>query len=217
VAIGVVSVGPREIAKEGGVLGIVLEEGGQGVRVTQVMPESGAAKAGILIDDLVTRCNGKDTKDRQTLVTTVRQYGPGDEIELTLLRGGKEMKIKATLSRSIQGWKPDRREVQNNMGGKLSERRHGFPSALQHDSVLQPTECGGPIVDLEGRALGINVARAGRTETYAVPADVVRSLLADLMSGKLAPLPENGATVSISTAAAEQPLEVGQPPEPREE
>jgi len=46
--------------------------------------------------------------------------------------------------------------------------------------------------------IGINIARAGRTESYAIPADAAQSLLLDLMSGKLAP--------KETTAAAPQTL-----------
>jgi serine protease Do len=46
-------------------------------------------------------------------------------------------------------------------------------------------------VDLEGRVIGINIARAGRTESYAIPADIVTSLLEPLKSGKLAPVNAN--------------------------
>ena len=59
-------------------------------------------------------------------------------------------------------------------------RTGGFPTILQHDSVLRPTDCGGPLVDLDGRALGINIARAGRTESYAVPAEIVKPLVEKL-------------------------------------
>src|SRR5262249_54405804 len=46
---------------------------------------------------------------------------------------------------------------------------------------------GGPLVDLDGKAVGINIARAGRVESFAVPSDTVLALLPDLKSGKLAP------------------------------
>jgi serine protease Do len=163
------------------------------------------------------------------LQLSVRSFGPGDEVELTLKRSGSPVKLKATLTRSV--FKPDRREVQNNMGSKLSERRHGFPNALQHDTVLPPTDCGGPIVDLDGKVLGINVARAGRTETYAVPTSVVKTMLADLMSGRLAPVSETApikadakdeppppakAAASTPSPLPDGPLPDGQPPEPQE-
>jgi serine protease Do len=51
------------------------------------------------------------------------------------------------------------------------------------------------VVDLSGRAVGVNIARAGRTETYTIPAGKVLTLIADLKSGKLAP-PEYVKTVS---------------------
>jgi serine protease Do len=76
---------------------------------------------------------------------------------------------------------------QDRMGSTLSNRRGGFPFILQHDSILKHTDCGGPLVDLDGQVVGINIARAGRVETYAIPADEVRLLLPNLMAGKPAP------------------------------
>ncbi len=37
------------------------------------------------------------------------------------------------------------------------------------------------------KTVGINIARAGRTETYAIPSEALLPLLGDLESGKLAP------------------------------
>src|SRR5687768_6091451 len=77
-----------------------------------------------------------------------------------------------------------RHDFQNQLGGELSRRRAGFPSVFQHDSVLQPNECGGPVVDLNGHAVGINIARAGRVASYAIPTSVVKEVLASLMDPK---------------------------------
>jgi serine protease Do len=53
--------------------------------------------------------------------------------------------------------------------------------------VLAPSDCGGPLVDLSGKAIGLNIARAGRVESFALPAALVKKALPDLMSGKLLP------------------------------
>jgi serine protease Do len=71
----------------------------------------------------------------------------------------------------------------------LSERRGGFSLAIQHDSVLKPADCGGPIVDLDGKAVGLNIARAGRVESYALPAAVVRASVAKLLEIPLTAAP----------------------------
>ena len=56
--------------------------------------------------------------------------------------------------------------------------------------------------------IGVNIARAGRTETYAVPSEAVLSLLDDLKSGKLAPKedkkPEAEAKLTEAKAAFEK-------------
>ena len=56
----------------------------------------------------------------------------------------------------------------NEMNG-MSKRRSGYDRVIQHDSVIRPEECGGPLVNLDGKVIGINIARAGRVETYALP------------------------------------------------
>ena len=70
------------------------------------------------------------------------------------------------------------------MGGELSGRRTGFPAVLQTDMVVEPKDCGGPVVDLDGKVLGINIARAGRVETWILPSENIRPLLDDLKAGK---------------------------------
>ena len=51
---------------------------------------------------------------------------------------------------------------------------------------MKPNQCGGPLVNLDGEVVGINISRVGRMETLALTGKVVRSMLEDLRSGKLA-------------------------------
>jgi serine protease Do len=111
----------------------------------------------------------------------------GDSVTLTLKRGDKELNVSAVLGRRVESGPPSRSDVMNAMGGDPSKRATGFPAVLQHDTVLKPSECGGPLVNLDGEVIGINIARAGRTESFALPADAVAGLIGELKSGKLAP------------------------------
>ena len=52
---------------------------------------------------------------------------------------------------------------------------------IQHDTVLYPDECGGPVVDTQGRFVGLNIARAGRVVSYALPASSVTTDIADML------------------------------------
>ena len=117
----------------------------------------------------------------------------------TGLRFAREStELKATLQKRPTG--DNRGELQNNMGSQLSARRSGYPMILTHDSVVKPADCGGPLVDLDGNVIGINISRAGRTESWVIPTEVIRELLADLKSGKLAPV------VETATAGTAEPM-----------
>ena len=81
----------------------------------------------------------------------------------------------------------------NRLGGELSRRAEGFQLAIQHDGVLQPWQCGGPLLNLDGKAIGLNIARAGRVASYALPAGLVRHLADDLKNQTKVSVKADGA------------------------
>jgi serine protease Do len=189
VSIGVLSVAARKITAPHGALGIQLDVADDVARVASVMESSPAEKAGLKDGDIIRKINGKEITGRQNAQETIRSYQPGDTIELVVERDGMEEKLQATLGSLSILMNGQRAEFQNALGGPLSERRAGFPQAIQHDTVLRPAECGGPLVDLDGKAVGLNIARAGRVESYALPASLVRETVERLLQPPLAGAP----------------------------
>jgi serine protease Do len=181
-AVGVVSVPPREIPPQAGILGVQLDE--EQPLVVRVFPDSAAEKAGVEEHDRIVRVSGKNTPTREKLREIVGAFNPGDEVDLVVERDGKSLSLKATLGGTFPGMM-GRSDFQNSLGGKLSVRRFGFPLAFQHDTVLRPSDCGGPVVDVDGRVVGFNIARAGRTESYALPVSAVQEVIGKLMKDKL--------------------------------
>ncbi|MBU6294380.1 MAG: hypothetical protein KJS91_06810, partial [Planctomycetes bacterium] len=108
----------------------------------------------------------------------------GDIVKLKYLRDGKETVIEVTLGKRPAMGANARGEIQNAMGGSLSHFKGPFEKILQHDSAIRPEECGGPLVDLAGRVVGLNIARAGRVESYALPGELVAQLVPDFIAGK---------------------------------
>jgi serine protease Do len=198
VAIGVVSVSARKIAAPSGALGVQLDQTEDIARIERVMPDSAASRASMEAGDVVLKINSKAIKGRQELVETVRSFMPGERLELLIKRGDKEMAITVTLGNLATLFHGgERAEFQNNLGGPLSDRRAGFALAIQHDTVLRPIDCGGPIVDLDGKCLGINIARAGRVESYALPGSLVREVVDRLKSAAL--VAQQKMTTEVST------------------
>jgi serine protease Do len=157
---------------------------GAAAKIERVWPQSAADKAGLLVDDKILSVQGSAVTDHDSLDAVLAKMKPGDAVTIKLVRKAKEMELKATLGQRNQ--RRGRRD-QNLMGSELSQKRTGFPTYFQSDTVLKPKDCGGPVCDLDGRVLGINIARAGRVETYSIPTEALAPLLSDLKSGKLAP------------------------------
>ena len=144
-----------------------------------------AAKAGLRPGDVILNIDGQPTPTFKEVTETMGKYNTGDMITIGILRDGKPLKLKMDLVSSDQmapKMNGDQLTHLSEAGGTISKRHNGFPSALTHDTVLQAAQCGGPVVDLDGRAIGLNIARADRTASYAIPAATVRRLVAEMMA-----------------------------------
>jgi serine protease Do len=142
---------------------------------------SAAREAKLKVGDIIIRLNDMSIKKRDDLMTILAKSKPGDQVTLVVIRDDEEMEFKFKL---LPKSSIDRSEMQNRMGGALSARRTGFPAVIQHDMVLKPIDCGGPLVDIDGNVIGINIARAGRVETWALPPDLVTKLIGEIKEGK---------------------------------
>lgn len=210
VSVGVMSVPRRAIPRSEtfGVLGVRLEAE-QVPRINEVFPNSGAAAAKLQQGDLILEINQRPIADRPELINTLRRYRPGDTLELKIQRNEEEQSVAVTLTHPFGDFL-SRIAFQNQMGGELSFRRDEFESVYQHDAVLAPEECGGPVVTLSGKALGINIARGGRTESYVLPADLILTALDELKEGKYPPSgPEGLTSTSTDSSAVVRPGETG--------
>ena len=184
--VGVVSVAARKLYRDQaviengnkGVLGISF---GEGKDTTVYKVQAGAKKAGILGGDVIREVGGQPVQDREDLLSLLDNYRPNQKVEVVVDRGDETVTVEVELS-----GRDDRGTRQNTMGGSLSGRRTGFPKVIQHDTVLRPRDCGGPLVDLDGRVLGINIARAGRVETWTLPSSVIQPVLKEMLDGKYA-------------------------------
>ncbi|MYY01961.1 MULTISPECIES: trypsin-like peptidase domain-containing protein [unclassified Streptomyces] len=71
---------------------------GSGARgASPVTPGGPADKAGIRPDDIITGVDGKRVHSGEELIVKIRSHRPGDRLEFTLTRGGKDLSITLTL------------------------------------------------------------------------------------------------------------------------
>lgn len=179
IGIGVVGAASRKVSHVGK-LGIKLQRTEEpGARVGSIMPHSGAEEAGLAQGDRIIAIDGQAQSNADIVMSTLNSMFPGEIVRLTIERDGSTVDIPAQLSELavMQESENDAR-----VNGARNVRLSGFERALQHDTVLNPEQCGGPIVDTEGHVIGINIARAGRVVSYALPASLVTSEVASMIA-----------------------------------
>jgi serine protease Do len=180
-AMGVLSVRERSLKSiDQGFLGIEMDtlETGKGVRVKNVIDGSAAADVGIRQNDIITKISGQEVKGFYELSTKLRRLKNGEQPEIELLRNGEILKVKPTLKgREIPEGVSRRLEQMDQMSGGQSRVRGGFGNVIQSDMELEVEDAGLPIVDLDGRIIGIVIARAGRISTLILPGDDIINAL----------------------------------------
>ncbi len=77
----------------------------KGVIISDVTPDSPAAKAGLKSDDVILDYNGKPMKDSRQLKFAVAATEPGNEVKIRLLRDGKEEAVTVKVG-ELPGERP---------------------------------------------------------------------------------------------------------------
>ena len=179
---GVISVKERSLKEQDkGFLGIRMnfeDRSSNGVLLTEVVPETGAFRGGLKKGDRLLSIDQAATNSMIEARSVIQNLKPGQEIKVKVQRAGEEL----TKSIVLGARKKERRfpEVRLNqmerMGGDVSRVRNEFPSSIQTDMQLGKENMGAPLLDLEGKFVGVALSRS-RIKTHVIPADDLAALL----------------------------------------
>lgn len=143
--------------------------------IQEVIKDGPAAKAGAMAGDEILAVDG-------TPITTLEAVSPilsnkeiGEKVTLKVRRKGKRLSYTITLGSRRQALGENAPQDSNDLiSGGFSRRRDDFPMVLQHDTPSRYTLMGGPLLNLRGELIGMNIARVNRAENYALPISVVQ-------------------------------------------
>jgi serine protease Do len=183
---GIVSAKIREIPAAGGAaLGVVLNAKSKALEVDEVNEKSGAKEAGLQKGDVILAIEGTKVSKVEDIGKALKDHKAGTVVKVTYRREGKAITIDVRLS--VRGEMFTEQVSRNDqMSGDYSPRRSGFPRVMQTDILGNRSVQGGPLLDLEGRCIGMNIARANRAESFAIPVEDLKEVAERLMkqSGK---------------------------------
>ena len=87
----------QDLQHNGASLGILISSGGDGIKVIEVFPDSGAERAGIRVGDVVQTIDNIDLMDDKLAAKTLKEYTsglqPGDSTSLQIFRDGEPLRL----------------------------------------------------------------------------------------------------------------------------
>jgi serine protease Do len=179
-AVGIISALPRRIRPARAFIGIQFDLNSALPKIAELMPGFGAEKAGLKSGDIIVALNDASVSNREQVITMVGELREAQIVKMMVDRAGErfetEVQLKVPKPGQLSRTTGSARRLAR-IDGEVSRRAAGFEQVLEHDTVLAPWLCGGPLVNLDGKAIGLNIARAGRVTTYALSASLVKQLL----------------------------------------
>jgi serine protease Do len=182
ILVGIISAKPREILASGGAaLGVTLKEKSKKLEIEQVNEKGGSHEAGLQKGDLILSLDGKKMTKQEELSEHLKDKKAGASVRVGYRRNGEDHEVDVRLV--ARGEMTDQKTRNDQMSGDVSPRRTGFPRVIQHDILGDRRTMGGPVVDLNGHCVGMNIARADRTQTFAIPAADLEKLAERMIKG----------------------------------
>jgi serine protease Do len=176
---GIVSAKIREIPASGGAaLGVIMKE--NSLELEEVNEKGGAYEAGLQKDDVILAIEGKQVSKIEEITAALKDHKAGSKVKVTYRRGDSESTVDVRLTARGELF-TEQVSRNDQMSGDYSPRRSGFPRVLQHDILGNRQLQGGPLLDLDGRCLGMNIARANRAESFAIPLEDLQEIAARLV------------------------------------
>ncbi len=157
----------------GGYLGVVIGSRDNSVVFERV--QNGAAKkAGFQSGDVVLKLGDKTVRQQNDVFRFLSNQDVNSRIDVTVRRDGQEITKEVIL-----GKRPDvaSRHIADSFIGGKSVRRDGFSRVVSHDANLRPEQCGGPVFDIDGNFLGVNISRFSRTRSYIIPRTLIKEFI----------------------------------------
>ena len=140
--------------------------------------EGHAATAGIRSGDLLVSIAGIPIRSHEDVINCVEGRRVGDQLPVQVIRTGKTLNLMLTTEIDTSFRIPGTREVV-----QYSHNRAKPPMGIPVAVPVMANECGGPLVGLDGKVLGMIIGRPEVTFAYLLPADQVVARLKDLRQG----------------------------------
>lgn len=115
---------------------------GGGATLTAITEGGPAEKAGLKSNDVVSKIDGKDITNYETLVSEIRGHKPEDKLKVTVKRGEKSVEVEVTLADRLGGSSSVRPYTYSYFGQTPNIQDQQGAKGLDYGGVYKSTDGG---------------------------------------------------------------------------
>ena len=163
-------------------LGLYTEQSDSSLTIAALIKGSPAYDSGLTPGDLLLEIDSKEISSRDALTTILSEKKVGDEVTVSIRRGERPMDFLIQLSAPTL--KPPATGMNNATGLSMipSVWRGPFPDAYVHTTPLNAWDCGSPLFNRQGQALGINIAAVSPGRSYTLVPKEIKQAVSRMLS-----------------------------------
>ncbi len=165
-------------------LGIITEQADNNLTIAAIVPETPASKADLKIGDRIISLDKTTVTKRTDLTSILKSKKVGDQVTLKFSRSDEEKEATFELTSPLiipPTTGIDITRISAFTPLVPSVRRAPFPTTLVHSTTINAWDCGSPVFDLEGKAVGLNIASVARSRTLALTTTEIKLALERLL------------------------------------
>ena len=155
-------------------MGVRLDDRSDGLFVVEASDDLPASAAGVESGDQIIYLDDTEIEERRDVIQFMAAMETPRRVRIGIKRDGAELEVPVV---PVQRGRGRPTHAADRVPGGISERNAGFPNVFCHDTPLLPEHCGGPLIDSDGRCIGLNIARVSRTHSVAIPAHTLFEFL----------------------------------------
>jgi len=163
-------------------LGLTTEQLDSGLRIAAIKPDTPAFESGLSPGDLIKKVNNQPINTRADLTAFLNRCEVGEKVTAQIVRGGSKRSHEVKLISPLMIPPATGINLSRGISMVPSIRRAPFPDVIIHTTPINAWDCGAPVFDINGNALGLNIAAVSPARTIALKPKEIRAAIERLLT-----------------------------------
>ena len=163
-------------------LGLTTEQLDSGLKIAAIKPDSPAFKSGLSPGNFIRKIDNRPIRTRSDLTAFLDRCEVGEKVTVEIAQGDSKKTYEIELISPIIIPPATGINLSKSVSMVPSIRRAPFPDVIVHSTPINAWDCGAPVFDINGKALGLNIAAVSPGRTFALKPKEIRAAINRLLA-----------------------------------